>query len=188
MTTPLTHAELNIRKYNVALVPLAGAVKSKLVTRDAAREIATRIAKSTPSTAIAAKAAEDAVFILQNRRLADAVLEVLDIMVEHGEKLCGHLGADRGIRDFRKHTSWYLTGYPVGGAMRRSFSEISSLDELRRLADSLDRSIEIVPGGERISRGHTNGPIKVQLPENYLADRDDMTIPDDGDVMALSGG
>jgi len=28
----------------------------------------------------------------------------------------------------------------------------------------------------------------VQLPENYLADRDDMTIPDDGDVMALSGG
>ena len=114
--------------------------------------------------------------------------EVLDIMVEHGEMLCSHLGADRGIRDFRKHTSWYLTGYPVGGAMRRSFSEISSLDELRRLADSLDRSIEIVPGGERISRGHTNGPIKVQLPENYLADRDDMTIPDDGDVMALSGG
>ena len=114
--------------------------------------------------------------------------EVLDIMVEHGEMLCSHLGADRGIRDFRKHTSWYLTGYPVGGAMRRSFSEISSLDELRRLADSLDRSIEIVPGGERISRGHTNGPIKAQLPENYLADRDDMTIPDDGDVMALSGG
>ncbi|MFM9138134.1 MAG: tRNA dihydrouridine synthase, partial [Actinomycetota bacterium] len=65
--------------------------------------------------------------------------EVLDIMVEHGEMLCAHLGADRGIRDFRKHTSWYLTGYPVGGAMRRSFSEISSLDDLRRLASSLDR-------------------------------------------------
>lgn len=114
--------------------------------------------------------------------------EVLDIMVEHGEMLCAHLGADRGIRDFRKHTSWYLTGYPVGGAMRRSFSEISSLDDLRRLASSLDRDTAIVEGGERISRGHTNGPIKVQLPENYLSDRDDMTIPDDGDVMALSGG
>ena len=114
--------------------------------------------------------------------------EVLDVMVEHGEMLCAHLGADRGIRDFRKHTSWYLTGYPVGGAMRRSFSEISSLDDLRRLASSLDRDTAIVEGGERISRGHTNGPIKVQLPENYLSDRDDMTIPDDGDVMALSGG
>jgi len=114
--------------------------------------------------------------------------EVLDVMVEHGEMLCAHLGADRGIRDFRKHTSWYLTGYPVGGAMRRSFSEISSLDDLRRLASSLDRDTAIVEDGERISRGHTNGPIKVQLPENYLSDRDDMTIPNDGDVMALSGG
>jgi hypothetical protein len=28
----------------------------------------------------------------------------------------------------------------------------------------------------------------VILPEGYLDDRDDMTIPDDGDVMRLSGG
>jgi hypothetical protein len=26
------------------------------------------------------------------------------------------------------------------------------------------------------------------LPEGYLDDRDDMTIPDDGEVMRLSGG
>ena len=30
--------------------------------------------------------------------------------------------------------------------------------------------------------------IKVALPDGYLDDRDDMTIPNDGDVMALSGG
>ena len=46
----------------------------------------------------------------------------------------------------------------------------------------------VVEGGERIARGHTNGPIKVVLPEGYLDNRDDMTIPDDGDVMRLSGG
>jgi hypothetical protein len=28
----------------------------------------------------------------------------------------------------------------------------------------------------------------VILPEGYLDDRDDMTIPDDGEVMRLSGG
>jgi len=99
-----------------------------------------------------------------------------------------HLQDERGIRDFRKHTGWYLTGYPVGGEVRRKFSEIGSLDDLRRLADSLDPSIVIVEGGERIARGHTNGPIKVALPDGYLDDRDDMTIPNDGDVMALSGG
>jgi hypothetical protein len=52
----------------------------------------------------------------------------------------------------------------------------------------LDTDAPIVEGGERIARGHTNGPIKVILPEGYLDDRDDMTIPDDGDVMRLSGG
>jgi hypothetical protein len=52
----------------------------------------------------------------------------------------------------------------------------------------LDASAPIVEGGERIARGHTNGPIKVILPEGYLDDRDDMTIPDDGEVMRLSGG
>jgi tRNA-dihydrouridine synthase len=114
--------------------------------------------------------------------------EVLSVMLEHAEGLCGHLDEDRGMRDFRKHTSWYLTGYPVGGEMRRKFAEVKSLAELRALAAQLDADAPIVEGGERIARGHTNGPIKVILPEGYLDDRDDMTIPDDGDVMRLSGG
>jgi hypothetical protein len=72
--------------------------------------------------------------------------------------------------------------------MRRKFAEVKSLAELRALAAQLDAEAPIVEGGERIARGHTNGPIKVVLPEGYLDDRDDMTIPDDGDVMRLSGG
>ena len=79
--------------------------------------------------------------------------EVLPVMVEHAEALMDHLQDERGIRDFRKHTGWYLTGYPVGGEVRRKFSEISSLDDLRRLADSLDPSIVIVEGGEATRGG-----------------------------------
>ncbi|MFA5775424.1 MAG: tRNA dihydrouridine synthase DusB, partial [Ilumatobacteraceae bacterium] len=52
--------------------------------------------------------------------------EVLPIMIEHATALCDHFDGDRGIRDFRKHTGWYLTGYPVGGEVRRKFSEVSS--------------------------------------------------------------
>jgi hypothetical protein len=102
--------------------------------------------------------------------------------------LCGHLGEERGIRDFRKHTGWYLTGYPVGGETRRKFSEIMSLENLRELCSALDHTLTIVEGGERIARGHTNGPIRVVLPDGYLDDLDDMTVPDDGHVMQLSGG
>ena len=114
--------------------------------------------------------------------------EVLDVMVRHAEALSSHLGTDRGVRDFRKHTGWYLTGYPVGGEMRRRFSMISSLDELNGLCAMLDRSARIVEGGERIARGHTNGPINVVLPNGYLDHLDDLEVPDDADVVALSGG
>ena len=114
--------------------------------------------------------------------------EILPVMIEHATALCEHFDGDRGIRDFRKHTGWYLTGYPVGGEVRRKFSEVSSLDQLCSLAESLDPQIGIVVGGERIARGHTNGPIRVVLPEGYLADRDDMAVPDDADVLQLSGG
>ena len=92
------------------------------------------------------------------------------------------------MRDFRKHTGWYLSGYPVGPAVRREMSMVSSLGELDDLLGPLDRTLPIVDGGERIKRGHTNGPRKVSLPDGYLDDLDDVSVPDDADVMALSGG
>lgn len=92
------------------------------------------------------------------------------------------------LRDFRKHTSWYLSGYPVGGELRARLGKVSSLAELDDLLAPLDPTVELVPGGERIKRGHTNGPVKVTLPEHYLDDPDEFVIPDDADVMALSGG
>jgi nifR3 family TIM-barrel protein len=113
---------------------------------------------------------------------------VLDVMASHAEGLMSVMGADFGIRNFRKHAGWYLTGYPVGSDARRAFATVSSFDELLGVSARLDRTMRLVPGGERLARGHTNGPIKVVLPEGYLANRDDLTVPDDEAVAALSGG
>ena len=113
---------------------------------------------------------------------------VLDVMDDHAQGLMRIMGTDFGIRNFRKHCGWYLTGYPVGSEVRRAFSSVSSLDQLRDISSRLDRAMKVVDGGERLARGHTNGPIKVVLPDGYLDNRDDMTIPDDGREMALSGG
>ena len=113
-------------------------------------------------------------------------------MADHCRLMADLLGEDNAVRDFRKHTSWYLTGYPVGGEVRGRLSQINSLAELddllAALIDRLGADLTVVPGGERIRRGHTNGPIKVALPEGYLDDLDDATPPDDAHVMALSGG
>ena len=67
-------------------------------------------------------------------------------------------------------------------------NRIDWFSELEDLIASLDPTIRIVEGGERIRRGHTNGPIRVALPAGYLDHLDDLTVPDDADVMALSGG
>jgi tRNA-dihydrouridine synthase len=113
---------------------------------------------------------------------------VIDVMLQHAESLCALMDHQSGIRNFRKHTGWYLTGYPVGSDVRRQMSMVNSFDELQQLCARLDRDMTIVSGGERLTRGHTNGPIKVVLPEGYLDTRDDVTPPADAAVTALSGG
>lgn len=98
------------------------------------------------------------------------------------------------MRDFRKHGGWYMSGYPVGSEVRRRLALNTSLAELDDIIATLDHSATIVEGGERIKRGHTNGPIKVAVPHGWLDGQEraaldtDVTVPDDGDVMALSGG
>jgi nifR3 family TIM-barrel protein len=114
---------------------------------------------------------------------------VLDVMAAHAIDLVEHHGSEHtALRDFRKHTAWYLTGYPVGPEARRLLAMVSSLAELDDLLAALDPALTIVPGGEHIRRGHTNGPIRVALPDGYLDDPDDLTVPDDAGVLALSGG
>ncbi|MBU6315512.1 MAG: tRNA dihydrouridine synthase DusB [Acidobacteria bacterium] len=132
----------------------------------------------------------DLVDALSGRRVRPAPLlgEACEVMARHARLLAGHLGEDLALRDFRKHTAWYLTGYPVGGEMRRRFGMVSSLAELDDLIAMLDPRTELVPGGDRIRRGHTNGPIRVALPDGYLDRLDDLTVPDDDQVMAVSGG
>ena len=113
---------------------------------------------------------------------------VTDVMLQHADALCIHQGVESGIRSFRKHTGWYLTGYPVGSDIRRRMSMVSSVAELTTLSAELDPTLEIVTGGERIARGHTNGPIRVVLPEGFLDTADDLVPPADAHVTTLSGG
>jgi nifR3 family TIM-barrel protein len=113
--------------------------------------------------------------------------DVVDVMAAHAIDLVEHHGDAEftAMRDFRKHTAWYLTGYPVGPDARRRLAMVSSLVELDELLATLDRDLTVVPGGELIRRGHTNGPIRVALPDGFL---DDDSVPDERDVLVLSGG
>ena len=48
------------------------------------------------------------------------------------------LGEDKGVREFRKHVSWYLKGFAVGGETRQQLGLVSSLSELDDLLGTVD--------------------------------------------------
>jgi tRNA-dihydrouridine synthase len=117
-----------------------------------------------------------------------ALGEVVDEMVEHAGLLCEHLGPERGIRDFRKHTGWYLKGFPTGPEVRRTLNQARSLDQLREVVAGLDRSIPFPDGGMRMVRGHHGSSKRVALPDGWLDDRDGMVELSEGAEQLVSGG
>ena len=67
---------------------------------------------------------------------------VVEVMLRHATLLVSHFGEAAALRDFRKHTGWYLTGYPVGSDARSTLAGVTSLEELELLlgrARSRDR-------------------------------------------------
>ncbi len=109
------------------------------------------------------------------------------MMRDHAELLCRSFGDDIGIRQFRKHAGWYLTGFPVGSAVRRQLAQAGSLAEVHGLVDTLPSDLPFPDEALRMARGHTNGPRPVRLPEGWLDAVDDPTPPAGGDVL-VSGG
>ncbi|WP_285747656.1 tRNA dihydrouridine synthase DusB [Lentzea sp. NBRC 105346] len=112
--------------------------------------------------------------------------EVAAILRRHGQLLTAHYGEDKGMRDLRKHMAWYLRGFPVGGDVRRGFAMVSSLTELDDLIGKLDHDAPFPLDAEG-PRGRQGSPGKVVLPEGWLDDPEDATVPVGADVMHSGG-
>jgi len=111
---------------------------------------------------------------------------VADIIRRHGALLAAHFGEDRGMRDIRKHIAWYLHGFPAGSDLRRSLALVSTRRELSDLLDHLDREVPF-PTAARGPRGRQGSASAVSLPQGWLDDPDDCTVPAGADVMNSGG-
>jgi nifR3 family TIM-barrel protein len=112
--------------------------------------------------------------------------EVADIVRRHGQLLAAHFGEDKGMRDIRKHIAWYLHGFPAGAALRRALALVKTLRELDELLGELDGDVAF-PEAATGPRGRQGSPSSVALPEGWLADPDDCTVPAGADVMHSGG-
>jgi nifR3 family TIM-barrel protein len=112
--------------------------------------------------------------------------EVAAIMRRHAELLSAHLGENRAMREMRKHIAWYLHGFPAGSDLRRELALVSTLEELDRLLDRLDGAVPF-PDAATGPRGRQGSPARVALPDGWLNDPDDCTVPAGADVMHSGG-
>jgi len=112
---------------------------------------------------------------------------VCEVMRDHAERLVAWSGEVGGMKSFRKHAGWYLTGYPVGGVVKKQANVVATLADLDRIIEQLDPDAEIRDNALRAARGHTNGPRPVHLPEGWVENRDDPTPPEGAELL-VSGG
>lgn len=80
------------------------------------------------------------IFSLINTYLADGTIlpeppvgERMNVLLKHIEKLCEYKGDYIGIREARKHASWYIRDVRGAAGFRAEIGAISSMEQLREL-------------------------------------------------------
>lgn len=59
--------------------------------------------------------------------------EIREMILTHSRMLIEYKGEYTGVREMRKHVSWYITGQPHSAAIRNAVNMIESFDELEQL-------------------------------------------------------
>lgn len=112
--------------------------------------------------------------------------EVVQIVYRHAELLIAHDGEAKGCRDLRKHMGWYFRGFPIGGEVRSELASVSTLADLRRVLAPWEHSKALAVDADG-ARGRKGSPAKVILPEGWLDDPEDETVPQGAEIMHSGG-
>jgi nifR3 family TIM-barrel protein len=115
--------------------------------------------------------------------------EVKAMMRRHAELLSEHMGEERGCKEFRKHITWYLKGFPAGGELRHQLALVDSLTSLDDLLAGLDDDAPFPERELGTPRGRQGAPRKkVVLPDGWLDDTDGRGAHLREDVDETTGG
>lgn len=68
--------------------------------------------------------------------------EKMDVMLRHIGTLCEYKGVRIGMREARKHAAWYIKGIRGAAAFRQEIGQLSTMDELKALAERVITSQE----------------------------------------------
>ena len=69
--------------------------------------------------------------------------QIAELMLRHAQMQIAYKGEYVGIREMRKHFSWYTTGCPGAAKLRAKINLVETYEELERLADGFAKGGEI---------------------------------------------
>jgi len=104
--------------------------------------------------------------------------EVMETMRRHARLLVEWAGPRHGVRDFRKHATWYTKGFPGSTKMRDELIRIESLEELDAILAEGEPELAFPPLAMRAKRGKKGGRQRVVLPEGFRENLADPTPPE----------
>ena len=98
---------------------------------------------------------------------------VAAVIREHAELMVEHFGSEnKALRELRKHMSWYLKGYIVGGDARAALGMVSTLAELDERLAALDLTQPHPGAGAEGPRGRAGSPKSPHVPSGWLDTRE----------------
>ncbi len=113
--------------------------------------------------------------------------EVCDVMIRHAQALADWMGEPMGVRNFRRHATWYTKGFRNSAALRQILVNANTMEDLRQALSQVDRTEPFPATALRLSRGKRAGTQRVALPEGFWETRHSSTVPE-GAEQAGSGG
>jgi len=114
--------------------------------------------------------------------------DVALVMRSHARLLADWMGEALGVRNFRKHATWYTKGFPGSAKLRGRLIAIEKLSDLDTILDETDPDAEFPVVAMRAQRGKSAGRQTVALPEGYRSQVEDDRPPGAEAEVAVSGG
>jgi nifR3 family TIM-barrel protein len=113
--------------------------------------------------------------------------EVVHVMQQHARGSAQWFGEEPALIAFRRHAAWYMKGFHGSGRLRQRLMSIKSLVDLASVVNEVDGTEPFPTVALRVPRGKKSGTQVVRLPEGFLDNHHDDSVPIGADAV-MDGG
>jgi hypothetical protein len=109
-------------------------------------------------------------------------------MLQHARWTAEWFGEAQAMRAFRRQAAWYTKGFKGSARLRQQLTHTDTLADLEAAVGACDRNEPFPRAALRVSRGKHSGTQIVSLPDGFLQQLDDDSVPEGADDDGSGGG